>query len=614
MKSYMTCKGIAVVFLLAALTLWVPVFGCTGGTGGTGETGVASGTSETGAGSTSSVSESGAAVAPANLSATPADGQVTLSWDAVSGATSYTLYWANAAGVTKQSGAIPTVTSPYAHTGLTNGTTYYYAMTASNARGEGELSNEVSALPQAGLIAAPRNVKAVAGNRLVGISWDPVDGAKSYNVYWSQTAGVVSDPNKMIDTPYTSANHMILQNGQTYYYRVAAVDAKGEGALSAEVSATPYINGSLTVKIDLSSTTNGNLGSAVAIDKGHVLIGIPNDNTAGNQTGAVVFFEQTDSYWNWGSPKMNAHVVQAYENFGWSVAVSGDYAIVGIPNRDSIMTKDVGAAEIYKRTNGQWNYYATVMADAADQIQGEFFGLAVAIDGNYAAVGTWGDDGKGQDAGAVYLFDLTTATLIQKITASDAGKDNMFGSSVAINGTTLIVGAIGKTVGGFNYAGEVYVYQIGAPIKEVKILKASDPADHAWFGSSVALSKDYAIIGAPMKSGLSMKGDAYVFDTKTWTEVKRLGPADLADGDRYGVSVGISDQYAVVGAPWRNTGIVEAGQAYLYKVGTWEEVTKFMAYDAEAKDHLGKAAAISGDVTLVGAPDKNGGFGAVYLY
>jgi cellulose 1,4-beta-cellobiosidase len=178
---------------------------------------------------------------PASLTATPGNAQVSLSWPASVGASSYSVKRATVSGGPYVSVACPTATS-YTDTGLGNGTTYYYVVSAvytggPDAGGASVDSSEASATPQPVPPQPPTGLKATPGNAQVALSWNASSGASSYHVKRATVAGgpytTVTSP---ISTSYTDTG---LTNGTTYYYVVTAVNAAGESGNSSEVSATP---------------------------------------------------------------------------------------------------------------------------------------------------------------------------------------------------------------------------------------------------------------------------------------------------------------------------------------------------------------------------------------
>lgn len=180
--------------------------------------------------------------APAITSAVPGDGQVTISWTDVQGADSYSLYWDTDPDVSAADAEIPVGSeTTYLHTGLTNGTTCYYVVTAVSATtGESALSAEVGATPAVPVAGAPTNVTAVPTEEVpnsITITWDGAEGAVSYNIYWATDPGV-DDTDNRIEGAVSPYDHTGLAGMTTYYYKVAGVDdGENVGPLSIEVFA-----------------------------------------------------------------------------------------------------------------------------------------------------------------------------------------------------------------------------------------------------------------------------------------------------------------------------------------------------------------------------------------
>jgi uncharacterized protein (DUF1800 family)/fibronectin type 3 domain-containing protein len=175
-----------------------------------------------------------------SLSAAAGNTQVTLTWGAVNGATSYNVYRSTASG---GQGALPVKAgitgTNYIDLGLNNGTTYFYKLTAANANGEGARSNEASAKPFSPELPAAPSISATPGNAQVGLSWAAVGGATSYNLYRATSSGGQSSTPTRTGLTGTSYTDPGLTNGTTYFYKLAAVNANGEGAKSNEANAKP---------------------------------------------------------------------------------------------------------------------------------------------------------------------------------------------------------------------------------------------------------------------------------------------------------------------------------------------------------------------------------------
>ena len=171
---------------------------------------------------------------PAFLSAQAGNGAVEITWTPVAGASSYNLYWGNAPRqVTGAANKAARVTSPYYLTGLANGATCYYAISSVTDGIESDLTPVAEITPSSLLAPRPEGVFSVNGIGQISLVWNSVPGAASYNIYWSAAAGVTSASTEINGavSPYA---HTALTYGQTYYYRVSALNAAGESVLSAE--------------------------------------------------------------------------------------------------------------------------------------------------------------------------------------------------------------------------------------------------------------------------------------------------------------------------------------------------------------------------------------------
>ncbi len=180
--------------------------------------------------------------APSDFAATAGNAKVTLKWTAVTGATSYNLYRGTAAGQQAATPlAIGITSASYTDAAVTNGTTYYYKIAGVNAGGVGAKSGEVSAKPEAPVVApvAPTLLTATGGNAQVVLTWAATPGAVSYNVYRGTSSGGQSGTPVATGVTALTFTNTGLTNETTYYYKIAGVNTGGTGAKSNELSAKP---------------------------------------------------------------------------------------------------------------------------------------------------------------------------------------------------------------------------------------------------------------------------------------------------------------------------------------------------------------------------------------
>lgn len=292
--------------------------------------------------------------------------------------------------------------------------------------------------------------------------------------------------------------------------------------------------------------------------------------------------------------------------FGHSVAISGDVAIVG-----ALSVGDYsGAAYVFDRNGDTWEEKEKLIP--SDAAAGDWFGYSVAISGNVAILGFPFDDDAGYNSGSAYIFVRNGDTWEEqaKLTASDAEIYNSFGASVAISGDVAIVSSLYDY---YHYlyetdSGAAYIFlRIGDTWEESKKLTPSDGAVGKSFGKSVALSGDVAIVGSPYDNDAGdYSGSAYVFvrnNEDIWEEKEKLIPNDADEGDEFGSSVAISGDVAIVGSPFDDIAVEDSGSAYIFvrNGDTWNQQAKLIASDASANDRFGNSVALSGDVAIIGS-------------
>ena len=360
------------------------------------------------------------------------------------------------------------------------------------------------------------------------------------------------------------------------------------------------------------SVAYDSFGSSVALCGDTALVGAPYDDTAaGFDAGSAYVFVRDGALWT-QQAKLSAGDAAAYDYFGSAVALAGDTALVGARGDAKSAGSDAGSAYVFTRDGSTWVQQAKLTA--ADAAEGDRFGAAVALAGDTALIGAWGDDtAAGTNAGSAYAFVRSGTGWSQqaKLSAGDAEADDNFGNAVALSGDTALIGAWGDDTAAAMHAGSAYVFVRSETtwVQQAKLSRTEAAGDDN-FGSAVALAGDTALIGTWKDDTLTAQdaGSAYVFvrAAGVWVQQAKLTTSDAAADDRFGASVALSDTTALVGANGCDTTAgMHAGASYIFRRdGTaWAQQAKLTANDAAQWDKLGFAVAISGDTALVGAPD-----------
>lgn len=289
--------------------------------------------------------------------------------------------------------------------------------------------------------------------------------------------------------------------------------------------------------------------------------------------------------------------------FGFAVAISGRTAVVGAYG----YAKDAGAAYVFSETASGWKQTATLRG--SNTVAGDEFGNAVAISGSTIIVGA-GD--HADHAGAAYVFSEAGASWKQVavLKGSNTVAGDYFGWSVAVSGTTALIGAYGHQAS----AGRAYVFsETGSSWKQVAILKGSNTVAGDQFGSAVAMSGTTAVVAATARAGAA--GRAYVFTKKgsVWTEAEMLKGSNTVALDHFGWSVAISGSTVVVGA-FHHADL--AGRAYVFTKTSsgWSQAAMLKGSDTVANDGFGISVAIAGPIVVVGATGHAGSAGRAYVF
>ncbi len=303
--------------------------------------------------------------------------------------------------------------------------------------------------------------------------------------------------------------------------------------------------------------------------------------------------------------------------FGCSVSISGDTAVIGATFSD-VNGQDSGSAYVFRFDGTNWTQEAQLTASDGDQ--GDFFGRRVAISGDAAVIGAWNDDDPCY-AGSAYIFRFNGSNWVEeaKLIPSDGSEDDKFGLNVSISGDTAVIGARLDDDNGSD-SGSAYVYRFDGTnwIEEAK-LTASDGDAGDKFGVSVAISGDVAVIGSFLDDdNANNSGSAYIFrfDGANWMEQAKLTASDGGWSDSFGTSVAISGDTAVIGA----YGVDDPGSAYIFRFdGTnWIEEIKLTASDGDQGDTFGHSVSVFGETVIIGAPQDSSDTaikcGSVYFF
>jgi hypothetical protein len=355
---------------------------------------------------------------------------------------------------------------------------------------------------------------------------------------------------------------------------------------------------------------NDNFSRCVAIDGNTAVVGSYFDDIGNQQNqGSVSIYVKNGGAWNL-QQQITASDGRQGDYFGHFVAILGDTILVGAPYDDNDPGNDQGSVYVFRRTGTIWSEQQKIVSP--DGHFEQFFGYSLAFVNNTAVIGALGDNGgvpaNGRTGAAfIYVFNGTNWTLQQKLAAGDKEPGDEFGWRVAISGESVLIGSFQDTVGTNYRQGSAYVFKrTGTNWSEQQKLTASDGVPEAYFGNSVGISGDTAVISG------------YIFSRtgNLWTQQQKLLPADSESTDGFGFSSAINADYVVVSSPFDNFG---QGSVYVFKnTGNRTLLQKITASDGASDDNFGWHVAILGNTIISGAlfddVGSNANQGSAYIF
>jgi len=349
-------------------------------------------------------------------------------------------------------------------------------------------------------------------------------------------------------------------------------------------------------------------GVGVAIDGTTALVGAPGDDRGieNANVGAAYAYTLGDTGWQL-QQKLVSPDGAVNDRLGLRVALDGDTAVIAAPFDNSPIL-DQGSVYVFVRSGGTWNLQQKLTAP--DGAESDLFGTGVALNGDTLLVGAALGNGPTTDQGAAYFFTRNGAvwSFQQKITAQDGASFDQFGVAVSIDGGTALVAAV-LDVDPPSGQGSVYAFvRNGLTWVFQQKLTSTSGSLSGNFGASVALRGDVALIGASGDDvgANQAQGSAYVLvrNGSVWLQQARLVAPDGFANERFGGAVAIANGIALVSARADVGGIEVQGAAYAFarNGSTWRFRQKLTSPAGESGDIFGHSVALSGDRALIGAP------------
>jgi len=360
-------------------------------------------------------------------------------------------------------------------------------------------------------------------------------------------------------------------------------------------------------------------GSNIESGNNTVLVSSLSDENGMFAGSVAVFNKNSDGQWEW-SQTLTASDGRPYQQFGESLSIYDDLIAVGA---SGLLTNQENTVYVFKRnTDGVWEEQQILTPD--NIADGDFFGHAVEITDTTLVVGANGtdlNDGADVNAGSVYVYDINDAgewVLSEQLFAADATAGDRFGENVSLaNSTTLLVGSPRRNTGGTPQSGAVYIFTKGANglWTETQTIAAAQQETAERFGNVVAVEGDTALVGSERNFDDNDLSSAYVFQrdaTGTWVQEQQLTLPVGSTPAKFGTTVSLNNNIAVIGAPFGNRGSVHVYQQN--EEGVWTEQQSLTPGAQSGSRTFGVRISNYGDDLFVGDSGANDGEGVVFAY
>jgi|GEM_PF-4699495 len=502
------------------------------------------------------------------------------------------------------------------------------------------------------------------GDRIiVGASFDDDNGSNAGSVYIFDWDGSTWNETKILASDGTAGDRFGFS---VDIYGDRAIVGAPEDDGSEANTGTAYIyeyDGSIWNETKLQESfgdTGDAFGHDVSIYDDNIVVGIPDDEGHGTDSGSMVIYNWDGVNWFGTKYQPTDGAAMIRRNFGFSLSLGPDRLVVGA-YRDNDNGPASGSVYVYRQNSvGNWIYNKVLPSDGNAQ---DRYGYSVSIDSSRFVSGAYYDDVPYEDSGSAYIFDRTgiTSWSEEKISPSVVFNNNWFGASVDQDGLDIVIGARDGVDSNNTAMGSVFVELFDGSDWIEHELTPSDGAIFDLFGYDVAIENNIVVVGAPCENENGVKsGSIYIYewDGSTWSETKIANPNSVVS-QRFGYAVEIMGDKILAGAPFRNRGVVHlfekigghfqltnsfsnagtenfgisidsdidkfivgdsffGGSAYLYESNgnTWQQ-TVFEPSDNPPNNRYGSSVAVYDNKVIIGNPydDDNGtDAGAAYAY